>query len=479
MFRFMVLLALVLPLSAYRDWNRPDPETFYPLQFQMSGQAEWASVEFLETGRLLTLRFRDYQGPSVSHRSSMLGVFVEGNVRRESFLLDTEYLVAGEEGQTIPIRVVCGNGHLHLRVQDTQGRVLLDRDFGSEHAYQDVWLDPAPIPAKTITDGMRERMVARGQIPRRFWAFYYLWYPDEWEAAHLSDLPLSGTYPSWSERAMARHLDEARDAGLDGFVVSWWGAEDVGDASMPTLLDLAAQRGMKIQFYLETVRFAELTWMPEILDREALLDRLRYLLDTYGQHPAVYRVGGRPVVAVYLSFLRQCKEWESIFRTLREEGRDAIFLADYKDEWPSLDVLNVFDGLHTYNPLNIVQNVGQVDTYLRDSYEKTGKALRYRELFEEDRPPLYWVPSVLPGYDDHLLEGRNSPVLDRQGGELFRAIFNYAVDSNPQWIYFTSWNEWWENTHIEPSVRYGSQYVELTREFAFLWKFNWMFASPL
>ena len=38
-----------------------------------------------------------------------------------------------------------------------------------------------------------------------------------------------------------------------------------------------------------------------------------------------------------------------------------------------------------------------------------------------------------------------------------------AIDSNPEWITITSWNEWFEGTQIEPSVSYGNSYLDLTR----------------
>jgi glycosyl transferase family WbsX len=31
------------------------------------------------------------------------------------------------------------------------------------------------------------------------------------------------------------------------------------------------------------------------------------------------------------------------------------------------------------------------------------------------------------------------------------------------WVVVTSWNEWMENTQIEPSVRYGDLYVRRTK----------------
>ena len=34
----------------------------------------------------------------------------------------------------------------------------------------------------------------------------------------------------------------------------------------------------------------------------------------------------------------------------------------------------------------------------------------------------------------------------------------------------TSWNEWRENTYIEPSERYGDKYLRITREYVNKWK---------
>jgi hypothetical protein len=33
-------------------------------------------------------------------------------------------------------------------------------------------------------------------------------------------------------------------------------------------------------------------------------------------------------------------------------------------------------------------------------------------------------------------------------------------------VVVTSWNEWWENTHIEPSVSYGDFYLRRTKVWA-------------
>jgi hypothetical protein len=61
-------------------------------------------------------------------------------------------------------------------------------------------------------------------------------------------------------------------------------------------------------------------------------------------------------------------------------------------------------------------------------------------------------------------------MVDRQNGQYYRDIFNIALSTNPDWIFITTWNEWWENTHIEPSENHGSLYLDITREYLQRWK---------
>jgi hypothetical protein len=42
--------------------------------------------------------------------------------------------------------------------------------------------------------------------------------------------------------------------------------------------------------------------------------------------------------------------------------------------------------------------------------------------------------------------------------------------AQPDWILVTSWNEFWENTHIEPSVFYGRRYQSRTRTWSELFR---------
>ena len=55
-------------------------------------------------------------------------------------------------------------------------------------------------------------------------------------------------------------------------------------------------------------------------------------------------------------------------------------------------------------------------------------------------------------------------------GEFYRSTFEAALQSDPDWIFITTWNEWWEHTYIEPSEEFGDLYLRITREYAERWK---------
>jgi hypothetical protein len=52
-------------------------------------------------------------------------------------------------------------------------------------------------------------------------------------------------------------------------------------------------------------------------------------------------------------------------------------------------------------------------------------------------------------------------VVDRKNGDTLRTEMNVAVQSNPDMIGVISWNEFTENSYIEPSQKYGHQYLDV------------------
>ena len=66
-----------------------------------------------------------------------------------------------------------------------------------------------------------------------------------------------------------------------------------------------------------------------------------------------------------------------------------------------------------------------------------------------------WLPSVAPGFDATLLGGHR--VVERRDGQTLREEWELATDSAADAIGIVSWNEFSENSHIEPSQNYGNE----------------------
>jgi hypothetical protein len=181
---------------------------------------------------------------------------------------------------------------------------------------------------------------SRPPLTPRVLAFYYPWYSyDSWASPALKDYPRA-PYHSDSNSVILRHVREAKAAGIDGFISSWWGPGTQTDRNLARLLAIAEAQDFLVSIYFET-----LTGDPaHARDEAELLSWLRYFLQTYRSHPRLLRVEGRPVVFIWAAGAAPTDVWDRVFTTLRGEGLEACYSANTL----STAYLAVFDGLHDY-----------------------------------------------------------------------------------------------------------------------------------
>jgi hypothetical protein len=73
-----------------------------------------------------------------------------------------------------------------------------------------------------------------------------------------------------------------------------------------------------------------------------------------------------------------------------------------------------------------------------------------------------WIAPFAPGFDARDVNG--TQVIDRKDGDTLRSQYRSALGSSPDALGLISWNEFSENTHIEPSQKYGARYLDVMRE---------------
>jgi len=185
-------------------------------------------------------------------------------------------------------------------------------------------------------------------------AFYYPWYrsPDysgywsHWNGAgHDPETfvepgrrdvasihyPVEGAYDSLDPDLIRQHIAWSEQAGIDGWIVSWWGQPGVGEDPVSTILDVveAEETGLKISVYYETIPGCSDYFCPEVPfeDKQAsAIDDLNYILDTYGPRPGFLSKDGSPVVFVYIRPITQAwLIWPSVIRRVKSER--AMFIS--------------------------------------------------------------------------------------------------------------------------------------------------------
>lgn len=386
--------------------------------------------------------------------------------------VEVEYDLYLNEIKEETIRIGIGKGHLgrtdlELYIVNDEERIPLETMVhtgvaNADDRFNRRWFE-VNITDLPQTGAIR---ISDRVYPKKLFAFYYPWYgnPDgptgqwrAWDTKPPPNTPLLGMYDSKEEEVFRKHIEQARQAGIDGFIVSWWGFGDFTDGVMQeVILPVAAEEEFPVAIYYETVD-----------SRSKILQDFRRILTSYGRHPAYMRVEGDPVIFVYGQVSRRFgrEDWETVFKGLEEEGLSCFCQAEglaaaYHLGDPMFDYLfDLFDGVHIYFQEEIPLTI--LDILNRSNALKAAVK------------EVNFAATVNPGFDNTPWYEEwdfNHLVIDRQEGDFYRRSWEAAVTSDPDWILLTSFNEWHEGTEVEPSEEYGELYLAITREQVGQWK---------
>ncbi|MFF4501710.1 endo-1,3-alpha-glucanase family glycosylhydrolase [Streptomyces sp. NPDC001401] len=272
-------------------------------------------------------------------------------------------------------------------------------------------------------------------------AYYYQWFaPSSWQRAK-TDYPRLGHYSSDDASVIRTHVDWAKSAGIDGFVVSWK-SSPVNNRRLRMLLDVARTRDFKVAVIYQGLDFHR---RPLATDRVAADFRLLY--GRYARDPAFFRLDGKPLTVFSGTWQYPTADIARITGPVR---KGMLVLGTEKSPQGIRRLAHVTDGDAYY--------WSSVNPDTNDRH-----AAKLREMAAAAHAGHgYWMAPFAPGFDARLVGGTKS--VPRDGGRTLRTEYAAAMASAPDVLGLISWNEFSENSHVEPSVRHGTQSLDVLRE---------------
>jgi hypothetical protein len=322
---------------------------------------------------------------------------------------------------------------------------------------------------------------------------YYLWYPANFREGFLRNKllppqkPVLGLYDSTDPKTAESHIAWCSSHGIDFLALNWWPSRKKQNSAIEKAF-LKAKNISDIKFciFYETW---DLAWDPKagatVFDSKTsrLLNQdVLNLAERFFDHPCYLKLNGRPVLFFYLT-RTLWGEYAAAFKALREnlkqKGYDAFFIADeiyYQTlsaekpmqkpvsplplaDAPQLKRIELFDAIYAYNMylsgVGHHMGYGGQSAFLGDVKRVYGI---YQRACAKDK---YFVPGVIPGYNDrgprlkadhHAIPRRWLP--DQKEGsflqEMLRQVGLPFSDPKLNMLMITSFNEWNEDTAIEP-----------------------------
>jgi hypothetical protein len=302
------------------------------------------------------------------------------------------------------------------------------------------------------------------------WAHYVGWGFDQvsgydraaqdpvWGAQKFNDRSLLGRHAQTDEgvgEATKLQVRTALQYGVDGFCV-----------------DLVISEAHKESFYADAMarfyRAAEGTPFKVALcvdstapSPDAMTRAFAAYLRRWGTHPNTCLVNGKPAIFIYNSRPRTLDEWRAILDALQAQGLQAYWLVQPMGEgtlWDHAqalaDNLAVFDGLYDFG----------INGFSPD--QMLARLTNGQQALSRHRPGGLLVAGITQGY----LGNGNSFYRPYLNTGTLRQNWEAALKADAPWVCITTWNDYVEHTHFEPSAVNRDALLRISRDYVARWR---------
>jgi hypothetical protein len=266
------------------------------------------------------------------------------------------------------------------------------------------------------------------------YAYFYQWFnTSSWDRAK-QDFPLAGRYTSDDAHVLRNQVMQAKGAGIDGFLTSWK-STDVLNRRMDLLLRIAHSENLDLGVVYESLDFSRHPLPAATVEHDMV-----YLVERWGSS-LTSRYYGRPVIIWTGTDQYTTDEVRAVKTAL---GNRAYLLAASRSVAGYERVAGIVDGESYY-----WSSADPVSPATMVKLTAFSKAVHTHHGL--------WFAPAASGYDGRTLGGTR--VIDRADGHTLVKSLDNAFASSPDAVAVISWNEWSENTYIEPGQKYGDREI--------------------
>eukprot|EP00938_MAST-03A_sp_MAST-3A-sp1_P004237 g4237.t1 len=249
---------------------------------------------------------------------------------------------------------------------------------------------------------------------------------------HAKFYPNRGLYSSADETVLKAQFAEMKRAGICGVILSWWGrpdeegTHDTQGVNTDKIVEIVVKAAAEVEdiyvgFHLEPYSGRS---------AEKVVQDVRYLQDRFQDFSTTLLTDNRKRVVFYIydSYHVSSAEWKRELKDLKDEACFVGLVLDRKGLTHVID--SDFDAGYTY--------------FASDGFSYGSSTSNWKHISNQlHSHNIAFIPS---------------------NGAYYERMFRAAIDSNPDAISITSYNEWGEGTQIEsasPVRVLSSKHVKL------------------
>jgi glycosyltransferase involved in cell wall biosynthesis len=308
-----------------------------------------------------------------------------------------------------------------------------------------------------------------------FGAQYYCWYGNgigshHWNdtphAGGVVDMPRLGYYASSSCSTIEAHWRLFDQMGLDFVILNLHidrnGTDPYEQAAAESIFNVVDRLNTNVRLAIQIC--------PYDCTRDKLTETLDMIRRQLVPRQSYFHYENEPVLFFFWTGVQDGnKPWIN-FVDDNTQGflRIASSLRLYSAKDERRHSFGLFHGWSMYSPLELSAPANWERVWTQ-AYSNSGAGTRNLKIL-----------SVSPGYDDRHLRDPNRKTnphrsVDRQQGVAYRRMLDFAfsVQDVPDMVLISTFNEYHENTHIEPSRNHASTYLDMTQKFVQEGKRRW------